>query len=277
GTFTNLQAGTYIVTIRDAKPAVFDVQVILTEPLTPLSVAASGINNLCQGDNTGEVIALAEGGTAPYAYSWNTLPVQMRDTASNLSAGTYTVTVTDANGCIAVAETTISGPPAIMINATTTEADCPDTHNGTITLTITGGTAPYSPLWEDGYTLLNRTGMLPGTYQVTVTDANGCAAKVSAAVGFTGTFGCVEIPQIITPNNDGFNDEWRIRNIDLYPDAEVLVYTRWGKLVYKSRNISADPWDGRFEGRLLPTDSYHYILYLNDGSKPRSGVISIIR
>ncbi|HOB84756.1 MAG TPA: gliding motility-associated C-terminal domain-containing protein, partial [Bacteroidales bacterium] len=132
-------------------------------------------------------------------------------------------------------------------------------------------------LWQDGNESQNRTELLPGNYTVTVTDDNGCAAMATAAVGFTGTFGCVEIPQIITPNNDGFNDEWRIRNIDLYPGAEVLVYTRWGKLVYKSRNISADPWDGRFNGRLMPTDSYHYILYLNDGSKPRSGVISIIR
>jgi len=96
-------------------------------------------------------------------------------------------------------------------------------------------------------------------------------------IGYSGTFGCLEIPQVITPNNDGFNDEWRIRNIEMYPDAEVLVYTRWGKLVYRSRNISADPWDGRFNGRLMPTDSYHYILYLNDGSRPRTGVISIIR
>jgi len=132
-------------------------------------------------------------------------------------------------------------------------------------------------LWQDGNTSQNRSEMLPGTYTVTVTDANGCATMKIAEVGFIGTFGCVEIPQIITPNNDGFNDEWRIRNIDLYPEAEILVYTRWGKLVYKSRNISADPWDGRFNGRLMPTDSYHYILYLNDGSKPRSGVISIIR
>jgi gliding motility-associated-like protein len=146
-----------------------------------------------------------------------------------------------------------------------------------VTLTITGGTEPFTPRWEDGNTSANRTEMLPGTYRIFVSDANGCQAEANATVGFIGTFGCVEIPQIITPNNDGFNDEWRIRNIDLYPDAEVLVYTRWGKLVYKSRNISADPWDGRFNGRLMPVDSYHYILYLNDGSKPRSGVISIIR
>ena len=277
GTFTNLTAGTYIVTIRDAKPATFPVTIVLSEPVTAVSATASGINNKCNGDNSGKVIAVAEGGTGPYEFSWNTTPVQLNDTASNLAAGTYIVTVTDASGCSANAEVTISAPLALALSLSTTEADCPDTNDGSIMLTITGGTAPYAPLWQDGNTSQNRTEMLPGTYTVTVTDANGCATMKIGEVGFIGTFGCVEIPQIITPNNDGFNDEWRIRNIDLYPEAEVLVYTRWGKLVYKSGNISADPWDGRFNGRLMPTDSYHYILYLNDGSKPRSGVISIIR
>ncbi len=277
GTFTNLTAGTYIVIIRDAKPVTFPVTVVITEPETAVSVTATGINNLCNGDNSGEVIAVATGGTGPYGFSWNSSPVQMNDTASNLQAGTYQVTVTDDNGCIAIDEVTISGPPALVLSISTTEADCPDTNDGSITLTISGGTAPYNIFWQDGNNSQNRTEMLPGNYTVTVTDDNGCSAMTIAAVGFIGTFGCVEIPQIITPNNDGYNDEWRIRNIDLYPEAEVLVYSRWGKLVYKSRNISADPWDGRFNGSLMPTDSYHYILYLNDGSKPRSGVISIIR
>ncbi len=88
-------------------------------------------------------------------------------------------------------------------------------------------------------------------------------------VGVNGSEKCLEIPEIITPNNDGYNDEWRIKNIDLFPNAEVLVYTRWGKLVFKSRNLSADPWKGTFKGKLLPTDSYHYILHLNDGSEPQ--------
>jgi gliding motility-associated-like protein len=118
----------------------------------------------------------------------------------------------------------------------------------------------------------------PGRYVVAVTDANGCQTKDSTDVGYTGSYNCLVIPQIITPGNiDGHNDEWVITNIDLYPNAEVKVYTRWGKLIFSTRNIAANPWDGKFKGKLMPTDSYHYILYLNDGSEPRSGVISIIR
>jgi gliding motility-associated-like protein len=96
-------------------------------------------------------------------------------------------------------------------------------------------------------------------------------------VEYNWSFNCLVIPQIITPNNDGYNDEWKIKNIDLYPDAEVRVYNRWGKLVFGTKNLLSNPWDGRSDGKLVPTDSYHYILYLNDGSNPRSGVISVIR
>jgi gliding motility-associated-like protein len=66
-----------------------------------------------------------------------------------------------------------------------------------------------------------------------------------------------------------------MRNAELYPDAEVFVYTRWGKQVFHTRDAT-DEWDGRFNGKLLPNDSYHYVIHINDGSEPRTGVISII-
>ena len=57
-----------------------------------------------------------------------------------------------------------------------------------------------------------------------------------------------------------FNDEWRIRNIDLYPDAEVRIFNRWGKMIFSSKNLSDNPWNGTIGGKPAPTDSYHYIL-----------------
>jgi gliding motility-associated-like protein len=122
-----------------------------------------------------------------------------------------------------------------------------------------------------------RNNIKDGTYSVVVTDKNGCASSLDIVIGFTGSEQCIEIPTIITPNNDGFNDTWQIKNIDLFPNAEVFVFTRWGKQVFNSKNLSANPWDGTYGGKLLPTDSYHYVLNLNNGSNPRSGVISIIR
>ena len=132
-------------------------------------------------------------------------------------------------------------------------------------------------LWSDANPAQNRTDLPQGTYSLIVTDGNGCNKPLDIDIGVTGTFNCVVVPDIITPNNDGFNDKWVMKNIDLYPNAEVLIYNRWGELVFRTKNILADPWDGTFKGKLVPTDSYHYILYLNDGSKPKSGVISVIR
>jgi gliding motility-associated-like protein len=144
-------------------------------------------------------------------------------------------------------------------------------------VTITGGTAPYSALWSDGITTVSRTGIPNGNYSVVVTDNNGCGTAENIEVGYYVTEGCLEIQTIITPNGDGYNDTWIIKNIDLFPDAEVFVYNRWGELVFHTKNLLANPWDGTSGGKLLPTDSYHYILHLNDGSKPMAGVISIIR
>ena len=139
------------------------------------------------------------------------------------------------------------------------------------------GVPPYSIIWSDGDVNTSRTNLLPGTYSVVVTDMNGCAVSADIVVDYAGTAGCLEIPTIITPNNDGYNDTWIIKNIDLFPDAEVFVFNRWGEQVFHTKNLLANPWDGTSDGKQLPTDSYHYVLHLNNGSEPRSGVISIIK
>jgi len=189
--------------------------------------------------------------------------------------------VTDANGCTATGNVTIGEPAPLTVSATATDALCPDTDEGGIELLINGGVQPYSITWSNpgGSSAQKITGLRPGTYTVVVSDANGCRASTSADVGYEGSYGCLTIPDIITPNGDGHNDEWIIRNIDIYPEAEVLIYTRWGRLVYRTKNISENPWNGQYRnsGDMMPTDSYHYILHLNDGSKPKSGVISVIR
>jgi gliding motility-associated-like protein len=240
-------------------------------------IAISQVNVECSGGETGSATAVVTGGLAPYTYLWDTTPEQTKETVTDLSAGTYNITVTDSHGCIKTGSVNITEPQALTISSSITPSSCPDMDDGSIILTITGGTGPYSVLWSDGVTGQNRAGLESGRYSAVVTDKNGCSEPASFEVDFVWSFNCLVIPQIITPNNDGYNDDWRIKNIDLYPNAEVHVYNRWGKMVFSTRNLSDNPWDGTIDGKLAPTDSYHYILYLNDGSEPRSGVISVIR
>ncbi|HKK42092.1 MAG TPA: gliding motility-associated C-terminal domain-containing protein, partial [Bacteroidales bacterium] len=278
GTFGTLAAGNYTVTVQDENMCTFDIPVTITQPATGITGTISSQTNVsCKGASDGTFTLSVTGGTDPYMFSLDGGTAQASETFDNLAAATYTVTITDAIGCSEDVEVNITEPEALSIAYDKTDATCPGEADGSVSLTVTGGTQPYNYIWSDGVTTAARTGITDGTYSAVVTDFNGCAASIDIEIGVSGTEGCLEIPEIITPNNDGYNDKWRIKNIDLFPDAEVMVYTRWGKLVFKSKNLSANPWDGTYKGKLLPTDSYHYILHLNDGSAPRSGVISIIR
>ncbi len=276
-TATGLAAGTYEVTVADANGCIATNSATILQPAIDMNVSITSVNVLCAGGESGSATAQVEGGLAPYTFSWNTVPEQTKESATDLSAGNYTVTVTDSYGCVKTGDVNITEPQDISIEAFTDVSSCPDSDDGAITLTITGGQSPYTTIWSDGITTQNRIKVKPGTYSVVVTDQNACAKSLVVEVVYTWTFNCVVIPQVITPNNDGFNDEWIIKNIDLYPNAEIHVYNRWGEMVFSTKNLSDNPWDGRRDGKLVPTDSYHYILYLNDGSEPRSGVISVIR
>ncbi|HUX97097.1 MAG TPA: gliding motility-associated C-terminal domain-containing protein, partial [Bacteroidales bacterium] len=276
---TGLTAGSYSVVVTDANNCqATPHDITLTEPATVLSGNISTQTNVsCPGSVDGSVTVDGAGGVAPYEFSINAVGYQVSGTFSGLGSGSHIITVRDANLCTADIAVSITEPTAIAISSIVVDASCPDTPDGSISLDLSGGTPPYNVIWSDGVTSVNRTNVTDGTYSVIVTDANGCAASVDSEVGVVGSETCLVVQEIITPNNDGFNDTWKIRNIELFPDAEVLVYNRWGRLVFKTKNISANEWDGTSNGKQMPNDSYHYILHLNNGSKPRSGVVSILR
>ncbi|NMC39457.1 MAG: T9SS type B sorting domain-containing protein [Bacteroidales bacterium] len=276
-TASGLTAGTYTVSVTDANGCNAVGSVVIIQPNDDLLVTLTVSDVLCSGGASGRATANVFGGTGPYSYQWDTAPVQNSFEATGLVAGNYTVTVTDINGCTTSGTVEINEPDPITVDYSVNIATCPDSEDGGITITVQGGTGPYYFLWSDGVVTQNRSNIKPGNYTVIVTDQNACSKSLETEVIFTGSFACVEIPNIITPNNDGYNDTWVLKNITLYPDAEILVFNRWGKLVFRTKNIADNPWDGRSDGKPVPADSYHYILYLNDGSEPKSGVISVIR
>jgi ribosomal protein S27E len=131
---TNLAAGNYTFTVTDANGCSTTVDVTITEPL-PITATATPTNATCNGAADGSVVITPTGGTAPY----NITPAQ-----TNLAAGNYTFTVTDANGCSTTVDVTITEPLPITATATPTNATCNGAADGSVVITPTGGTAPYN-------------------------------------------------------------------------------------------------------------------------------------
>ncbi len=185
-TATGLIAGTYIVTVTDAKGFTDTETVTITQPAAAL-VAAIGTptNVYCFGLNTAAT-ASATGGTTAYSYSWNTSPVQTTATASGLIAGTYTVTVTDAKGCINIETVTITEPAAALTASISsqTNVDCFGNSSGIVTIAGANGTAPYT-YSKDATTFVTSGtfgSLAAGYYTITVKDANGCTNTVPVTI-----------------------------------------------------------------------------------------------
>ena len=176
---TGLMAGTYDVTVTDANGCTATASVTVSEP-TVLSASATATNVSCNGGNNGTANLTVTGGTGTYTYLWSNNATT--EDLTGLAAGTYSVTVTDANGCTATASVTITEPTVLSASATATNVSCNGGNNGTADLTVTGGTGTYTYLWSNGATTQDLTGLMAGTYSVTVTDANGCTATASVTL-----------------------------------------------------------------------------------------------
>ncbi|MBL0052703.1 MAG: right-handed parallel beta-helix repeat-containing protein [Bacteroidetes bacterium] len=146
-----------------------------------VTLTIAGTNVSCFGGNNGTATVTVVTGLAPYTYFWNNM--QTAATAVNLIAGTYTVTVTDANGSTASASVVVTQPLAgLTANCSVTNVSCFGLADGTAQVVAAGGTPPYTYLWNPFATTSSLSGLVAGSYAVTVSDANGCTATCIATV-----------------------------------------------------------------------------------------------
>lgn len=178
-TATNLCAGVYCVTFTDANACTATNCVTITQP-AQLTISTTHTNVTCNGLCNGTATVTISGGVPAYLYTWS--PVGTNPSA--MCAGTYGLTVTDSNGATATSSVIITQPAALNVSVTTTNVSCNGLCDGTATLNVTGGTAPYMYLWSNVATSNPLTGLCAGIYCYTVTDANFCTAT-----------GCVTITQ----------------------------------------------------------------------------------
>lgn len=184
GVFQNLNGNNYVVTVTDDNACTNTLTVNIVEPAV-LTVVVDSVNDItCFASGNGEIFTTISGGTAPYTNVW-TNSTETTDDITNLDANDYTLSVTDANGCTATsAQSTIVEPIALSATGTTTPESTSGAADGTATVLPTGGTAPYTLLWDDAnsQTTATATGLVAGSYTVSIADANGCNHSIDLEV-----------------------------------------------------------------------------------------------
>lgn len=173
---SNLVAGVYSVTVTDGLTQSTS-SVVITQP-QPIGLMMDADPVPCSGSAGGNVSASASGGTPPFSYVWNT--GHSGGQVSGLPAGNYSVTATDSRGCTKSDQIIVTQPGALVLSATTSPAS--NGNNGSVHVGIGGGVAPFQFAWNNGLTTNPITGLTPGVYSVTVTDANNCSTTLSANV-----------------------------------------------------------------------------------------------
>ena len=182
----SLGVGTYTVTVTDINGCRANISQTITQPAILTSAITAQTNVSCFGGNNGSVTVTASGGTTAYQFSLNGGPNQASGTFSGLIAGSYTVTITDANGCIRTQAVTITQPLAPLTLVTSqTNVLCFGASTGAINLTPSGGTTPYTYTWSNGATTQDLSGIVAGTYTVVVNDANGTTGGCTATTTVT--------------------------------------------------------------------------------------------
>ncbi len=176
---TNLPAGAYQVTIQDANSCEATLNFTIAQP-SALGLILTGTDPSCFGVNNGQINALASGGLAPYSYLWSTGGTA--SSISQLAAGTYSLTLTDRNGCTLSRSDTLAQPSALAISVVSKPESAPGKKDGSVQATPSGGIGPYQYLWSTGSSASAIGGLPSGAYQVTVTDGKGCVGTAQATV-----------------------------------------------------------------------------------------------
>lgn len=183
-TITGLAPGTYTVIVTDANACTASQTVVVNAFNCAIATQTTVSNITCAGALNGSVALSLTGGTAPFTYLWSNGATTA--TISNLAPGTYTASLTDVNGCQAVASATVTEPaPYSNFAVQTTHPVCPNEATGSASASINGGTMPYNYLWSNGATTSSISNLTTGTYTLVLTDANGCATNTSVAIAAT--------------------------------------------------------------------------------------------
>lgn len=185
--FTNLNSGSYTIRIQDSLGCISNSTIVgITDPNSPFFQSAQITPVACFGQLNGQIAVSALGGTPPLEFSINNgLSYQTSGTFSPLTAGTYHIQIRDSNGCIRVDSFQVSQPPLLFSSPSFLDANCSNSSDGFAFSNPSGGTPPYTYVWNTGDSTSNLDSIPAGTYSFTVFDSNNCSTSANIQIGFT--------------------------------------------------------------------------------------------
>lgn len=267
-----VSAGMYTVMLSDTNGCPGQYALYLNEP-SQLTSEITGDDIQCTGGISGSVTLTVDGGIPPYAFFWSNSATSQN--LSGVGAGTYTVTISDDNGCLTYNQITLSEPSPIDIELFSYPVSCIDQMDGYIISSVSGGSGGYTYFWSNGEITADIFGLYEGTYSVMVTDIYECTSIDSIYVSKINK-GCITMPNTFTPNGDGVNDTWVIQNVELYPQCNMQIFNKWGNIVFESIGYT-ESWDGTFNGSLLPSGTYYFIFSPAEQMDTFTGTITIVK
>ncbi|WP_169749142.1 gliding motility-associated C-terminal domain-containing protein [Flavihumibacter petaseus] len=253
----------------------------LTQPVAGFDMNSTEV---CQG----AVISFTDKSTASGSgvdkWTWNfgdgTTSVERNPEKTFSQAGQFTISlmVTSKDGCpSAPVQKTVTAYLQPVINA---GPDFAVPEGSVIRFQATANSTNLQFRWSPSAGLSDQAALQPtltvqndGQYMLTATGEHNCQATDMLNVLVQRPVG---VPNVFSPNGDGVNDTWQIKNIQLYPSAIIEVFNRYGKVVFSSHGYSR-PWDGKMNGAPLPVGTYYYLIRLGNGDAPLKGSVTILR
>ncbi|MAO46946.1 MAG: hypothetical protein CL823_07330 [Crocinitomicaceae bacterium] len=274
-TLDSLCASDYTANVTDGNGCVAIEPFTIDAP-PPLEFLISPTNPTCTGMCDGSADIFPAGGTGELTWSV-TDSLGNEANLNNLCEMTYTAYVIDVLGCELTDTFSVDVDFVTDMILTTfpTPVTCWNEADGTITVSVDGGNAPFTYLWSDPYGQTSQTAinLTEDTYSITVTDSIGCNLTVTDFVD--NIEGCLFIADAITPNGDGYNDNWLVGGLQDFPESQVRLYNRYGQLIFESETGEDVSWDGRYNGNKLPVADYYYVITLNPSDPPMTGTVSL--
>ena len=282
-TVTNLPLGNYNIVVVDAAQCVVVQSFIIAQP-TALTIFGSFTPIDCELGTLGTVDVDVSGGEQPYLYTWN-IPSVSTDSISNLDIGSYSVNVTDNNGCSIAYGTTIGIINDLLVNINPADTSINPGTSFVANAYSLGSDYVWTPIDGLSCTTCANPVVSPdssGIYYVSVSDDNGCQGSDSMSVTVKLLCGQLFVPTIFSPNGIGpeaNNKLWVFGKVACIKRFSFQIYDRWGEMVFESISI-LDGWDGNFKERPATSGNYVYklsVLLFDDSIYNASGSLTLVR